>query len=166
MLKVDEVFTLQALIDGFVVGVRIESITRTCQVMSHELVKARSQFGGLTGFLESLLNSLARACIEQVKFESWKSRKTTACSTVMPVCMLGSDEPEFVPIASSLVDMNMYKTLVEDINQGAMAQFAVPADLMGNSTQVVGPGPDESDDEPRKNRFERISEEMLMDEEL
>jgi hypothetical protein len=71
--------------------------------------------------------------------------------------------------------MNTYSALVDDINQGVMAQLAVPADLLSSSTQVAGDGlsrrvepfpiPDESDDEPRKNRFERIAEEMLMNEE-
>jgi hypothetical protein len=161
MLKVDEVFTLQALSDGFALGVRIGSVTRTCPVTFAELSRSRSQFGGPTGFLAGLLNDLARACIDQVEFESWKSRKTMARSTVMPMYTLGSDEPEFVPITSLSINMNMYEELIDDISQGVMAQFAVPADLLNVGR---GPIPDEAD-EPRKNRFERIAEEMLMDEE-
>jgi hypothetical protein len=157
LLKVDEVFTRQALIDGFVLGVRIGSVVRTCKVNAVDLFRYRSQSGGSTGFLENLLNDLARACIEQVE------QKRT------PVFTLGSDEPVFAPIVSSV---DMYRQYIDGFTQGVMAQLAVPADLMNSSTpsgaarqdlRLLDPSLGERD-EPRKNRFERISEEMMMDE--
>jgi hypothetical protein len=151
-------------------GVRVGSIVSTCKVFDVELLRSQSQFGGPAGFMVHLLSNLARSCIEQVE-----QNRT----------------PMFAPIVSS-VDMNMYKQLIDDINQGVMVQFAVPDDLLNSSTQTsavsaaalrdfigsarrVDPvpmavpetrllGPGEPEDEPRKNRFERISEEMMMEE--